>query len=160
MLIWYVAGAVAAIAVGWLSSLVHASGHAPIGLVSLSVGVVLGAILAKLAANQRITGRRQLIIGAISIAILTILAEHTWLYLDFCRQWKTSREKSPQVAMFRPENPPSPRDYFANEWSAKTAAIWISDAVIIIASTFATFWILTPATRVPDPRPLTPDPSR
>ena len=56
MLIWYGAGAVAAIAIAWLAALVHASGHAPIGLVSLVVGIALGVVLAKIAATQRVTG--------------------------------------------------------------------------------------------------------
>jgi len=44
MLIWYGAGAVAAIVIAWLAALVHASGHAPIVLVSLAVGVVILAL--------------------------------------------------------------------------------------------------------------------
>jgi hypothetical protein len=150
MLIWSVAGAVAAIAIGWLASLIHASGHAPIGLVSLAVGVLLGAILAKLAASQEITSQRRLVIGSVVFAIVTTLAEHTWLYVDFCRQWKASREKSPQVAMFRPETPPSPREYVANEWSPQTAAIWSLDAALIVASAVLTMRLLYPTPKIPD----------
>src|SRR5262245_37939295 len=151
MLIWSVAGVVAAIAIGRLASLIHASGHAPIGLVSLVVGALLGAILAKLAARQRLSGLRRLVIGTVLFAIVTILAEHTWLYIDFCRQWKASREKSPQVAMFRAESPPSPRKYFANEWSPKTAAIWALDSALIVASAVLTVRLLNPTPKIPDP---------
>ncbi len=93
MLIWYGAGAVAAMVIAWLAALVHASGHAPVGLISLVVGAALGAILAKIAASQRIAGRKRLILGTVMLAILAVLAEHAWLYLDFRRQC-TRRERS------------------------------------------------------------------
>src|SRR4051812_23378762 len=105
MLIWYGADTVAAIVIAWLAALVHASGHAPIGLVPLAVGSALGATLTAIAAVQRIGDRKPLIIGTLLKAIVALLAEHTWLYLDFRRQWHEAREKSPQVAVFRPESP-------------------------------------------------------
>ena len=111
--------------IAWLAALVHASGHAPIGLVSLAVGIGLGAILDRIAAAQRVAGRRRLIIGTILLAIVTVLAEHTWLYLDFRRQWHESREKSPQVAMFRPESPWSPREYFAHRGDAAARRVLV-----------------------------------
>jgi hypothetical protein len=134
MLIWYVAGAVAAIVIAWLAALVHASGHAPIGLVSFAVGIALGAILNKIAATQRVSSPRRLIVGTILLATLAVLAEHTWLYLDFRRQWQESRAKSAQVAMFRPEQPWSPSEYFAHELTPQSAALWCVDAAIIVAS--------------------------
>ena len=45
MLTWYAAGLVAAIAVAWLAAMLHASGHAPVGLVSIGVGTALGVAL-------------------------------------------------------------------------------------------------------------------
>jgi hypothetical protein len=134
MLIWYGAGAVAAIVLAWLVALVHASGHAPVGLVSLVVGLALGAILAKIAANQQIVCRTRLIIGTILLAIVAVLSEHTWLYLDFRRQWQESRATSAQVAMFRPEQPWSPSEYFAHELTPQSAALWCVDAVLIVTS--------------------------
>src|SRR4051794_21622591 len=101
MLIWYGAGAVAAIVIAWLSSLIHASGHAPVGLVSLGVGISLGAALSGIAARQRVAGFRRLLVGAAILAILTVVAEHIWLYVDFRRQWQAERARSAAVAMFR-----------------------------------------------------------
>ena len=144
MLIWYGASTVAAIAIAWLASLVHASGHAPIGLTSLSVGVVLGIALMKVASALQIRpARRHLIVGAIVLAIVTIIAEHTWLYLDFRRQWAKARETSPQVAMFRPETPWSPREFFANQATPGQITVWCVDAVVILASTLGTVVFLT-----------------
>ena len=143
MLIWYGAGAVAAIVIAWLAALVHASGHAPIGLVSLAVGIALGASLAKLAAIQRVTCKKRLIVGTIVLAILAILAEHTWLYLDFRRQWHEAREKSPQVAIFRPESPWSPREFLENEATPQLITVWFVDAVIIIFSAATTIAVLS-----------------
>jgi len=143
MLIWYGVGAVAAIVIAWLAALVHASGHAPIGLVSLAVGIALGASLAKLAAIQRVTCKKRLIVGTIVLAILAVLAEHTWLYLDFRRQWHETREKSPQVAIFRPESPWSPREFLENEATPQLITVWFVDAVIIIFSAATTIAVLS-----------------
>jgi hypothetical protein len=153
MLIWYGAGALAAIVIAWLAALVHAAGHAPIGLVSLAVGVALGAVLAKIAATQRIVGAKRLIVGTILLAILAVIAEHTWLYLDFRRQWREAREKSPQVAVFRPESPWSPREYFAIEATPEHAALWCVDAAIIVATAVGTVVALSKNRRSQPPAP-------
>jgi hypothetical protein len=134
MLIWYAAGAVAAIVIALLAALVHASGYAPIGVISLAVGIALGVVLRKIAVTQRVAGRRQLIIGTLVLAIVAVLAEHTWLYFDFRRQWQADREKSPQLAIFRPEAPWSPREFFLNEATPQRTAVWCIDALVIIAS--------------------------
>src|SRR3954470_18473439 len=98
MLLWYGASAVAAIVVGWVAAMIHASGHAPIGIVSILVGLVLGAALAGIAAVQHIRATRQLIIRTVVLAIITALVEHAWLYIDFRRQWHESRADA-QVAI-------------------------------------------------------------
>jgi hypothetical protein len=151
MLIWYGAGAIAAIVIAWLAALVHATGHAPLGLVSLAVGIILGATLSAIAASQRLAGARRLIIGTLLLAIITVLAEHTWLYLDFRRQWHEAREKSPQVAIFRPESPWSPREFFTNEATAKHAALWCVDAVLITTSAVSTVIVLSKKLKSPAP---------
>jgi ABC-type uncharacterized transport system permease subunit len=144
MLIWYGAGAVAAIVIAWLAALVHASGHAPFGLVSLAVGIFLGAALARIAGTLRVPeSRRHRIIGTILLAITAVLAEHAWLYSDFRRQWHESREKSPQVAMFRPAEPPSPAEYFRDEATTARAILWCADALLTVASAVGTFAVLT-----------------
>jgi hypothetical protein len=153
MLIWYGAGTIAAIVIAWLAALVHASGHAPIGLISLAVGVALGAILTKIAAVQRVAVAKRLIIGTILLAILAVTAEHTWLYLDFRRQWHEAREKSPQMAMFRPESPWSPREYFAIEATPEHAALWCVDALVILAGAVGTVVTLSKTLSLQPPAP-------
>jgi hypothetical protein len=138
ILIWYVAGSIAALAIGWAAAAVHASGNAPIGLISAGVGIALGAVLGMLAASQRRGGGRPLIVGGVLLAIVTVLAEHVWLYLDFRREWHESRVKSSQVAMFRDESPPPPARYFAREFTPGRAALWIVDAAIIIGTATGT----------------------
>ena len=157
MVIWYGTGAVAAIIIAWLAALVHASGPAPIGLVSLAVGIGLGAILSKIAALIRIAGRKRLIIGTILLAIVAIVAEHTWLYLDFRRQWHEARAKSPQVAVFRPESPWSAREYFLIEATPSRTALWCIDAAIIVASAIGTVIALS-RTAAQSPQPPIPSP--
>ncbi len=152
MLIWYAAGTVAAIVIAWLASLVHASGHAPLGLVSIAVGVALGVALWKLAGALRtLVSRRHLVLGALLLSIVTIVGEHTWLYLDFRRQWTAAREKSPQVALFRPESPWSFREFVANEADGKHVTLWSIDAIIILVTTIATVLIFPPQSPAPNP---------
>ena len=140
MLQWYVGGLLAALATSWIAALFHSRGIAPIGLVSVGVGLVLGASLAALAATGRrpqggrVAGRRRLIIGTLVLALATALAQHAWLYLDFRRQWQEARTKSAEVALFRPETPWSPAEYFARELTAQNAALWALDACLIAVS--------------------------
>ncbi len=131
LLFWLLFGTIAAIGVGWVAALVHASGHAPIGLTSLGVGALLGVLLGRLAAMLRIAGPAPLVVGTLLLAIFTILAEHAWLYRDFRGQWREARTKSAAVAMFRSDTPPGPRDYFAREFNAP---LWCLDATIIASA--------------------------
>jgi hypothetical protein len=155
MLIWYGAGTVAAIVIAWLAALVHASGHAPLGLVSLAVGIALGVVLRKIAATQRVMSRRQLIIGTFFLAIVAVLAEHTWLYFDFRRQWQAEREKSPQVAIFRSEAPWSVREFLLNEATPQRTALWCIDGLIIITSAVGSIIALSTTS---SPQPRAPNP--
>jgi hypothetical protein len=70
----------------------------------------------------------RLTIGTVLLAILTVVAEHAWLYQDFRGQWQEAREQSAAVAMFRPETPPAVGEYFAHEWNP---GLWGADAAII-----------------------------
>jgi ABC-type uncharacterized transport system permease subunit len=128
---WFLAGTIAAVAVGWIAAQIHLSGRAPLGLTSLAVGVTLGAALAYLAATLRVAGRTSLLLGTFLLAIVLIAAEHAWLYRDFCGQWREDREKSAAVAMFRDENPPSPQVYFSREFNGP---LWAFDAVVIVGA--------------------------
>jgi hypothetical protein len=134
MLRWYIGGLLAALAISWIASRFHSAGFAPIGLLSICVGLALGATLSTIAVTQRVAGKWRLIIGTLILAVLTVLAQHAWLYLDFRRQWQEARAESPQVAMFRPETPWSPAEYFAREFTSQTAALWALDAALISAA--------------------------
>ena len=130
--IWYLAGAVAAIAIGWVGAIIHASGHAPLGIVSLGLGAALGIVLGTIARAMGILCTRT-VVATILLAIVAVLAQHAWLYGDFRRQWLKSRVASAAVAMFRSESPPGPREYFANELAGGKAPLWTIDAVLIAA---------------------------
>jgi hypothetical protein len=140
-LLWYLFGSATAITVGWLASMVHASGNAPIGLISLVFGAILGATLSGIAAGLEVAGTRRLIMGTILFAIVTVLAEHAWLYLDFCRQWQQAIAAKPQAALFR-STPPSPAEYFSHELTPESAALWSLDALLIVANASATVFVL------------------
>ncbi|MCI0334973.1 MAG: hypothetical protein L0228_17335 [Planctomycetes bacterium] len=134
MYLWCNFGLFAAIAIGWVGAIIHLSGHAPLGLVSLGIGIALGAALSALAATLRVAGKKQLIIGTIALALVAVVAQHAWLYRDFRRQWHEARAQSPHVAMFRPETPWTPGEYFHRELSPQRVALWCVDAAFITAA--------------------------
>jgi ABC-type uncharacterized transport system permease subunit len=137
MLIWYITSAGAALAIAWLAAMLHLSGHAPLGFISLGVGAALGVALSAIAATLRVAGQRQLILSTVLFAIIAVLAQHAWLYLDFRRQWHEARAASPEVAMFRPESPWSPAEYLARELTPGRAGLWALDAAFIVAAAVA-----------------------
>jgi hypothetical protein len=127
----------AAVVVGLIAARFHRSGIAPVGLLSIAVGCMLGAVLGWLAKFFAVNCRTRLVLGTLALAAVTILAEHAWLYHDFRRQWHEARANSAEVALFRPETPWSPAEYFAREASEGRWALWLSDAAIITAAAIA-----------------------
>jgi exosortase/archaeosortase len=136
--LWYVLGALAGIGLGGLAAALNLAGFAPIGILPICVGIALGAVLVGLAAATRINCSRRLIIGAVVLAIVAVLAEHAWLYVQFRREWHRGRAESPQIAMFRPETPWSPAQYFAHQASASGLALWCADAALLTTATAGT----------------------
>lgn len=135
---WYALGALAAIAVGLLAAILNLAGYSPVVLLPVGVGIALGAMLAGLAAATGVSCRKRLLVGAAALAIVAILAEHSWLYRDFRRQWHEARAKSPQLAMFRPEAPWSPTEYFSHEATSQQLLLWTIDSALITIATVAT----------------------
>lgn len=153
---WYLGGFVAAAAIGWASAKCHLVGWAPIGLISLAAGVLLGLALAKLAAANAIAGTKQLVIGAILLGLAAVFFAHAWLYVDFRRQWREARDTDPQVALFRPEAPWTPREYFEREFTSRRALLWSVDALLLIAGSVGT--VLTKRISTSSHESDTPDP--
>jgi hypothetical protein len=131
---WYLGGIAAAIAIAWLAAQVQLTGHAPLGIVSLGVGLALGATLVALGSLADVCCRKRLILGTLLFSILTVATQHAWMYRDFHRQWHAAQTANPQVAMFRPGEPWSPREYFAREATASRIALWTVDAAAIVAT--------------------------
>ena len=147
----------AAAAIGWLAAICHLGGWAPLGLLSLAVGVGLGFCAAKLAASLGVSCPKRLVVGTLFLALVTVFAEHAWLYRDFRRQWQAERDANPQVAMFRPAEPWSPVEYFQREASPTRMALWCLDAalvmtgaVIVVAIKSRRFVVADDATPTPD----------
>jgi hypothetical protein len=135
---WYLGGFLAAAAIGWVAAKCHLVGWAPVGLISLAAGILLGLALTKWAALSGSVGTRQLVIGALLLGLAAVFFEHAWLYVDFRRQWRQARDADPQVALFRPEAPWSPREYFERELSPRRVALWSVDAAIVVGAAVAT----------------------
>jgi hypothetical protein len=135
---WYAGGAVTAVAMAFVAARLNLWGIAPVGLLPIGVGILFGTILCALAAQLHVTGGMRLLLGTIALAIFVVLAEHAWLYHDFRRQWHEAREESAEVAMFRPETPWTPAEYFGREASAHRLVLWVCDAALIVAAATVT----------------------
>jgi hypothetical protein len=169
MLMWYLTGAAAAFLVAWLAAMLHIAGKAPLGIISLAVGIVLGAVLSAVAATDkrwqasRVAARSHLVVGTALLALLAVLAQHAWLYRDFRRQWHEARARSAAVAMFRPESPWSPVRYLAHELTPERAALWALDAALIIGAAVCVVMVWQRKSQVdsalrPTPKHLNPEP--
>ena len=122
--LFYLGGVAAALAIGWAAAKCHVAGWSPVGLVSLGVGILLGLVVSKLAAVTGVVCLKRLVVGTATFALIAVLAEHTWLYQDFRRQWVVARASNPQVAMFRPERPWSPVEYLRHVASPRRVTLY------------------------------------
>jgi hypothetical protein len=152
-----VGGGVVAVALGWIVAKLNVIGFAPIGLLPVAIGIALGAAAGSLAAIAGIAQTKRLILTTVVLAILAVLSEHAWLYRDFCRQWREARASEAKIAMFRPETPWSPAEYFAQEATPRRIALWCVDAVLIVAGAVATA-LTSRHYFINRARPVVPDP--
>lgn len=157
----YLLGFVAAIAIAWLSAVIHASGRAPLGLTSIAVGAVLGIVIANIAASQRLAGAPRTVLAALLLSIVTILAQHAWLYREYRRQWHDARTSSPHAMLFRSEEfqadkPLSPREYVKHEATSQSIGLWFFDGALICCSATATAYYMSKSIGKDSPSRPTP----
>jgi hypothetical protein len=115
----------------------NATGAAPVGLLPLGLGVALGVALVGLAAKTQATGRKRLVVAAVTFAILTVAAEHAWLYRDYRQQWWNDSVREPRLAIFRTEaGPLSPAAYYAREiqYAPRQPLLWAMDGALLVAA--------------------------
>lgn len=141
LLTFALAGAFVAVAVGWIAARLNVAGISPVGLLPMAIGVSVGSAVFWLSMKCGISSGARLLVAAGLFAFLTVLAEHAWLYRDFCRQWREARASQPQVAMFRPEAPWSPAEYFKQEATSKRLALWCIDAFVLVLSAVVTVFV-------------------
>lgn len=134
---WYLAGLAGAVAIGWFAAQCHLRGFAPVGLISLAVGAVLGACLICLAMAVVVGAGRALLVGTAILALVAAFSQHAFLYRDFRRQWTEARTNQPQIALFRPEEPWSPREYLSREATPARAMLWVADAALVVGAAVA-----------------------
>jgi hypothetical protein len=135
--LFFALGAVAAVALGWVGAAFSLASKAPVGVVSVGIGVALGLLLVGLAQMLRVSQRRVLLLGAVVLAIVTTLSQHGWLYRAYCGKWRQDRIDQPAVALFRPETEPlSVVAYFRRElnFAPSQAMLWIMDGALIVAA--------------------------
>ncbi len=162
----YSLGLLAAIAVAWLGAVIHASGRAPIGLVSIGMGLILGLAIHKIAVRELLPAASRVVIAAVLLSLVMVLMQHAWLYREYRRQWHDARENSPHVMLFRSEKfkadrPLPPGPYLAREASPHRIALWCADAALIMSSAAATVWIMQRRAKVDtdsQPQPPAPGP--
>jgi hypothetical protein len=126
-------GVAAAVALGWIAARFNVAGFAPVALLPIAIGIVLGIVVVRLGIASGVACRKRLILAAIAVAILAVLAEHAWLYRDFCRQWREARAREPQIALHRPDSPWSPVEYVTREATPGRIAFWCADAALVVA---------------------------
>jgi hypothetical protein len=124
--------ALMAVAAGWIVARLNVAGIAPVGILPLVVGATVGSAAFWLFAQGGVLSRAGLATAAVVVAILTVMAEHAWLYQDFCRQWREARSSQARMAMFRPEEPWSVREYVRREASPGRVAFWCVDGTILV----------------------------
>jgi hypothetical protein len=139
---WFAAGLAVALALAWVVAMLHGAFTAPLGLVSIGFGLVLGIALAAIAMLLNLRSQRTLMVGTCILTAIAILAQHAWLYVEFRREWHRARAITPEIAMFRPEAPWSPAEYFGNELKSGRALIWCLDALCIAVPAIAVFWMM------------------
>jgi hypothetical protein len=139
---WLAAGFVASICLAWIAAKIHATVAPPVGSVSLGVGLILGLTLGSLAIMAKVPPRRALIVGAVLLSFVVVIAQHAWLYIEFRRLWRQARAKSPEIAMFRAEEPWSPVAYFGREVEAGRAGVWCLDGALIVGTAVGVFAIM------------------
>jgi hypothetical protein len=136
------AGFIASVAMAWIAAKLHGAFAAPVGGVSIGLGLLLGVSLSALAMVMKLRPRAALLIAAAALALVAVVAQHAWLYVEFRRQWHVARAKSPEIAMFRAEEPWSPSEYFSRELQAGRAAVWSVDAALIVGTAIGMFALM------------------
>ncbi len=128
--LFYLGGISLATVIGWVAAQCHLGWWTPVGLISLGIGIWLGLAISKLAALSGVA-KRQWLASTVFFAFFAVLAEHTWFYVDFRRQWHVAYANEPRVALFRPAEPWTPIEYLHHEISPGRLALWSVDAALI-----------------------------
>jgi len=130
-----------AMLLGYLVAVLQGAGWAPVGLLSILVGGMLGGMLLGIAAfsyrsmasslGTPFAGWKGLLL-ILLFALTTVVAEHGWLYHDYRQQWYEVRLEHPELAIFRAdESPLSLGQYFAKEATTEQMVLWIVDGTLI-----------------------------
>jgi hypothetical protein len=135
MATWLLLAMGAAVLVGIVSATVQVAGIAPLGIVSLLTGVVLGSVLAGIGRLANLRLRRLTLLIVVCVSLVAVAAEHAWFYRHYRLQWHRVRVDTPAVALFRPEEgPKSPLKYLAGEATPRQTVYWIVDALLLAAA--------------------------
>jgi hypothetical protein len=141
MLRWYAAGLLVSLAVAWVAAVIQATVRAPVGSISVGIGLLLGVLLSTLAGLTSAQRVRSLVVGTAILAVVVVLAQHAWLYLDYRRQWHDALAKAPRFSDL-PVKVPSVVEYFSRELTFAHGVLWFVDAGLIIAAAVGTMWFL------------------
>jgi hypothetical protein len=147
--VWFIGGAAAAAGIAWVAATLNWVAATlkfhrltPLGILSIGIGIALALALCALAKWLGLRSRKALLNGAIVLALITVFAEHAWLYNQFRQGWRTSRAENAQIAMFRPKEPWSPGEYLAREIKAGSLPYWCLDAGLIVIATLVTLQLV------------------
>ena len=142
---WLACGAGWGVFLAWLSVRLQKSGFAPVGVLSLLIGLALGAGLWGLLRWLQFGHRRGALAGTLLLAAGVVGGEHTFAYCDYRVSFERAMQSDPKLAFARASNPAMQPRTFAEymHWEDNRGRLWLwgIDAVLIaLASTFVVAW--------------------
>ncbi len=132
---WFACGTLWALALAWASVGLQSGGFAPVGLLSLLIGILLGGGLAAFARWIEFGHRRAALLGTLGLALLTVGGEHGFSYRRHLQGMERAVQANPKLALARAANeefrPPTVAEYLRASAERGRLWIWGLDAVLI-----------------------------
>lgn len=116
--------------VGTASGAIQQTGFAPVGILSLAVGTLLGLVLVGAGGVLNLPRPRW---GGIALAVAAaVVSQHLWLYRAAMIAREKATRSQPAVELFKPGwTQESILQYFYSQASVTTVSLWLLDACLL-----------------------------
>ena len=133
---WLGLSLLAAALVGVCSWLVQRQGFAPIGLLSIAVGIAVGGVAATLARLLPCGRGRALLVGGLLVGLTAAGAQHLTAYCQYQADAAARAAQNPKAevarAVFSEIYPEEPPGFWRETYSARSLIYWMLDAGLIV----------------------------